>query len=40
MAAAVRDLMVYLRQPAPDAALTRLGINACAGEYQALFDEQ
>ena len=40
LAAAVRDLMVYLRQPAPDAALTRLGINACAGEYQALFNEQ
>ena len=40
LAATVRDLMVYLRQPAPDAALTRLGINACAGGYQALFDEQ
>lgn len=38
LAAAARDLMVYLRQPAPDAALTRVGIGACTGTYQALFD--
>ncbi len=39
LAAASRDLMVYLRQPAPDAALTRLGSSACAGSYWPVFDE-
>ena len=39
LAAAARDLMVYLRQPAPDAALTRLGTRACAGSFRPAFDE-
>lgn len=39
LAAACRDLMVYLRQPAPDAALARLGMYACAGSYRPVFDE-
>ncbi|MGE0764974.1 MAG: hypothetical protein AB7L90_00790 [Hyphomicrobiaceae bacterium] len=34
----VRDLMVYLRQPAPDAALTRLGTNAGLRDYRPNFD--
>lgn len=40
LAAAARDLLVYLRQPAPDAALTRIGVAACDGRYRALFDER
>jgi alkylation response protein AidB-like acyl-CoA dehydrogenase len=39
LATAARDLMVYLRQPAPDTALTRLGTHACAGSYRPAFDE-
>jgi alkylation response protein AidB-like acyl-CoA dehydrogenase len=39
LSSAVRDLMVYLRQPAPDAALTRLGTHACSGSYRPVFDE-
>lgn len=35
---AVRDLMVYMRQPAPDAARVRLGNGAGRGEYGAVFD--
>lgn len=38
LAAAMRDLMVYLRQPAPDAALARVGAGACSGAYRPLFD--
>lgn len=38
LARVVTDLMVYLRQPAPDAALTRAGTAAAAGEYAPLFD--
>ncbi|MGD9804685.1 MAG: acyl-CoA dehydrogenase [Hyphomicrobiaceae bacterium] len=38
LAAAARDLLVYLRQPGPDAAQTRVGIGACDGRYEALFD--
>lgn len=37
--AAVRDLMVYVRQPAPDAARVRLGVEAAGGSYRALFDD-
>ena len=37
LARAVRDLTVYLRQPAPDAALTRAGAAAGAGTYAPLF---
>jgi alkylation response protein AidB-like acyl-CoA dehydrogenase len=40
LASAARDLMVYLRQPSPDAVLTRLGIAACDERYQALFDDR
>lgn len=35
---ALRDLTVYLRQPAPDAALTRAGSAAAEGAYAPLFD--
>lgn len=34
---ALRDLTVYLRQPAPDAALTRAGEAAASGAYTPLF---
>ena len=34
---AVRDLTVYLRQPAPDAALARAGEAAASGTYEPLF---
>ncbi len=33
-----RDLTVYLRQPAPDAALARAGIAAASGDYRPAFD--
>jgi alkylation response protein AidB-like acyl-CoA dehydrogenase len=35
---ALRDLSVYLRQPAPDAALTRAGEAAARGAYRPAFD--
>ena len=35
---AMRDLTVYLRQPAPDAALTRAGQAAAEGRYVPAFD--
>ncbi|MEE4211372.1 MAG: acyl-CoA dehydrogenase family protein [Parvularcula sp.] len=35
---ALRDLTVYLRQPAPDAALLRAARGAAAGHYRPLFD--
>jgi alkylation response protein AidB-like acyl-CoA dehydrogenase len=38
LASAARDLLVYLRQPGPDAAQTRLGIGACDGSYEAFFN--
>lgn len=34
----LRDLSVYLRQPAPDAALCRAGTAAAQGDYVPLFD--
>ena len=34
---AIRDLTVYLRQPAPDAALTRAGEAAASGAYEPSF---
>ncbi|MBB4658423.1 acyl-CoA dehydrogenase family protein [Parvularcula dongshanensis] len=36
---AVRDLTVYLRQPAPDAALVRAGSAAAQGSYRPVFDD-
>ena len=38
LAGAMSDLMVYLRQPAPDAALMRLGVPSGSGVYKAAFD--
>jgi alkylation response protein AidB-like acyl-CoA dehydrogenase len=35
---ALRDLTVYLRQPAPDAAITRLGSGAATQHYRPAFD--
>ena len=37
---AMRDLQVYLRQPAPDAARVRLGRAAAAGLFKASFDDR
>lgn len=38
LARVVTDLMVYLRQPAPDAAVTRAGLAAAEGTYVPAFD--
>jgi alkylation response protein AidB-like acyl-CoA dehydrogenase len=39
LAKAMTDLTVYLRQPAPDAALVRVGEGVGAGTYRAIFNE-
>ena len=40
LAMAICDLLVYLRQPGPDAASVRFGAGAGSGSYQASFDER